>query len=152
MAIDSTFVAKFGKKITFPLFYQYIKAHKEYIFNKNIPHNSCLCEVCENASLLRKGLKRAITNGKEVPTNPHAIVKLYSCAGDKGCMMSECKRCKNRNLVVSDFVYENLLSDSSRSERENLVVELLRWSKDDGAAKVEVTLDWKMPLLHGKKP
>ena len=62
--------------ITFSLFYQYTKAHKEYIFNKNIRHNSCLCEVYENTSFLVKGLKSAITNGNEVPTNLHAIVEL----------------------------------------------------------------------------
>ena len=49
-----------------------MKAPKEYMFLKNIPHNSCLCEVCKNASLLGKGLKRAIINGNEVP-----MVELY---------------------------------------------------------------------------
>ena len=79
------------------------------------------------------------------------IVELYSCTGDKGCMMSDCERFKNQNLVVSDFVNENLSSDPSDTESENLEAKFLRWSKDDGAAKVKLPLMWKMPLLHGKK-
>ena len=74
-------------------------------------------------------------------------VELYSCTGDKGCMMSECEKFKNHNLVVNDFVNENLSSDSSDSESENLEVKFLRWSKDDGAAKVEVTLDEQDALI-----
>ena len=37
--------------------------------------------------------------------------------GDKGCMMSECEKCKNHSLVISDFV--NLVSDASDSQSEN---------------------------------
>ena len=49
-------------------------------------------------------------------------------------MMSECERSTNHNLVVSDFVNGNLSSNSSYSESE-------KWSKDDGASKIEVALD-----------
>ena len=68
------------------------------------------------------------------------IVEPFSCSGDKGCLMSECEWFNNHNLVVSDFVNENLSSNSSDSESENLEVKFFWWSKDDGAAKVEVTL------------
>ena len=54
--------------------------------------------------------------------------------------MNECERQKNHN-DVSNFVNENLSSDFSDSESENLEVKFLWRSKDDGAAKVEVTLD-----------
>ena len=60
----------------------------------------------------------------------------------------ECERCKNHSFVVSDFVNENLSSDSSESESQTLEVKFLRWSKDDGAAKVEVTLDVEVIILH----
>ena len=79
------------------------------------------------------------------------IVELYSSTGDKGCMMSDCERFKNQNLVVNDFVNENLSPDSSDSERENLEVNFFRWSKDDGAAKVEVTLDVEDTLIAWQK-
>lgn len=100
-----------------------------------------------NRSLLEKGLKRGIINGEEVPTNPHAIFQLYYCTGDKSCMMSECERCKNHNLAVNDFVNENLSSDSSDSESENLEVKFLRGNKDDGATKIKVTLDVEDALV-----
>ena len=35
-------------------------------------------------------------------------------------MMSKWEKCKNHNLVVSDFVNENISSDASDSESENL--------------------------------
>ena len=62
------------------------------------------------------------------------VVELYSCTGDKGYMMSD-------NLVVSDFVNENLSSDSSDSEGEKLEVKFLWWGNDDGASKVKFTPD-----------
>ena len=60
--------------------------------------------------------------------------------------MNECERCKHHN-DVSNFVNENLSSDFSDSESENLEVKFLRRSKDDGAAKVEVTLDAEEVLV-----
>ena len=60
--------------------------------------------------------------------------------------MNECERYKHHN-DVSNFVNENLSSDFSDSESENLEVKFLRWSKDDGAAKVEVTLDAEEVLV-----
>ena len=50
------FPSKFGKLITLSLFYKFIKARKQYIYNKKISQNTCLCEICENNSLLGKGL------------------------------------------------------------------------------------------------
>ena len=54
---------------------------------------------------------------------------------------------KNHNIVASDFVNENLSADSSDSEIENLVVKFLRWSKDNGAGNIEVTLDLEDALI-----
>ena len=30
--------------------------NKQYIYNKNIPHTSCLCDTCEKSVLLAKGI------------------------------------------------------------------------------------------------
>ena len=68
------------------------------------------------------------------------IVELYSCTGDKGYMMSD-------NLAVSDFVNENLSSDSSDSEGEKLEVKFLWWRNDDGASKVKFTPDVEYTLV-----
>ena len=35
--------------ITASITNELIKFNKEYIYNQNIPHASCLCEICENA-------------------------------------------------------------------------------------------------------
>ena len=53
--ITETYEKMFGKQ--FALFYRFVKKHKEYIYNRKIPHNTCLCEIRENASLLAKGIK-----------------------------------------------------------------------------------------------
>ena len=59
MSSGEGFEANFEKKLSFTLFYKFIKARKQYIFNSKIPQYTCLCEVCENAVLLAKGLHNA---------------------------------------------------------------------------------------------
>ena len=49
---DDSFQSKFNKKITFWQLYNFSKEHKENKFDKNISHESCACEVCENVRLL----------------------------------------------------------------------------------------------------
>ena len=41
------FESKFNVKLTFRQLYDFIKVNKYYIFNKQIPHTACLCEICE---------------------------------------------------------------------------------------------------------
>ena len=77
-----------------------------------------------------------------------SIVELYSCTGGKGCIMGKCEKCKNHNLAVGDFVNENLSSNRSDSESENLDVNFLWWSKNDGADKVEVTFDVEDAVIN----
>ena len=50
-----SFQTTFDKPLSFSLFYNFIKAHKIYIFIKKIPRNNYLCRVCENTYLLGKG-------------------------------------------------------------------------------------------------
>ena len=49
-----TFQLKFDNVLSFSLFCKFIKSHKQYIFNKKIHQNTCLCEVCENTNTLWK--------------------------------------------------------------------------------------------------
>ena len=53
---EESFETGFGKELTFLQFYDFLKLHKGYTFNSNIPHISCLCEIYENYSLFAKGL------------------------------------------------------------------------------------------------
>ena len=73
-----TFPSKFDKLLTFSPFYKFIKARKQYIYNIRIPQNTSLCEICENTSLLGKGLNNACKS-KDVSFDPHSIVEKYYC-------------------------------------------------------------------------
>ena len=53
---EESFEGKFGKEITFSQLYDYLKLQKKHSFNSVIPHTSYLYEMCENSSLLAKGL------------------------------------------------------------------------------------------------
>ena len=53
---SSNFVSTFSEKLSFSQLYDFIKSHKQFVYNKNIPHTSCLCDTCENIVLLAKGL------------------------------------------------------------------------------------------------
>ena len=89
---------------------------KQYIFNNKIPHNTCLCEVCENTTLLGKGLNQAC-NVKKIPSDPHAIVEEYSCCSDsKDCMMSSCNDCKSHGLTAEDFEEQQQKQSAEESD------------------------------------
>ena len=68
------FPSKFDELMTLSLFYKFIKARKQYIYNKKISQNTCLCEICENNSLSGKGLNNACEQ-KDVPFDPNSIVE-----------------------------------------------------------------------------
>ena len=70
------FENKFGEPLSFSKFYRFISSKKQIVLQKDIPDTSCLCEVCENASLMA----RAVTKVKHGhPMNPHDIVERYTC-------------------------------------------------------------------------
>ena len=60
---SETYTEGFAGKLTFSMFYKFIKMHKEYVFHNNIPHYTCLCEVCEMQYYSQKGWA--------VPANPN---------------------------------------------------------------------------------
>ena len=58
----------FDCSLTFTQLYNYLKSKKQYIYNKYIPHGSCLCEICENAMLMAKEISKGLQNDlKDVP-------------------------------------------------------------------------------------
>ena len=84
----------FEKEPCFTLFYKFIKARRDYIFNCKIPQNTCLCETFEYVVLLARGLNQA--SNKSITCDPHAIVEDYSRnSNEKDCMLSICKECKS---------------------------------------------------------
>ena len=50
----------FGKKIKFHQLYKYIKSNREYVYSRDIPLSSCLCEICENVRFVAKALDKKI--------------------------------------------------------------------------------------------
>ena len=126
------------KDISFTLFYKFIKARKQYIFNCKIPQNTCLCETCENAVLLAWGLNEACK--KSIPYDPYAIVEEYSCnSNKKDCMMSIYEECKSHGLEQDDFNKKNYETDendgdsSSSSDSDgddDAVCKYYQWKKE----------------------
>ena len=45
---SSNFVSTFLERLIFSQLYDFIKSHKQFVYNKNIPHTSCLYDACEN--------------------------------------------------------------------------------------------------------
>jgi len=60
LASGEGFKDRFVKKLSFSLFYKFIKARKQYIFNNKIPQYTCLCEVCENTVLVGQRLEPSV--------------------------------------------------------------------------------------------
>ena len=100
-----SFQDEFSERLQFNQHYDFIKKNKIYVFNKDIPHNSCLCETCENATLLGRGIN--LSCQKKVPTNAHKLVETYVCdSNDADCMAGECDTCLAANLITDDFCGE----------------------------------------------
>ena len=115
---EESYAQAFDDK-SFRMLHRFINEHKQYIYNKRIPHNTCLCEICENTVLLSKGIARAFPSN--IPTNPHTIAEHYSCDSDAAeCMLGQCDECNDHGLKPEDF--EKTLSashsDSDSEERE----------------------------------
>ena len=74
---EESFKVKFGEPLTFTKFYQFIKKKKQFIFQRDIPYTSCLCEICENTTLMAKAIgkeKKAIQQHHMIlPKNTPAI-------------------------------------------------------------------------------
>ena len=74
---NDSYVDSYGEELPFSVLYRFLQEHKQHIFNKNVPHNACLCEICENTVLLSKGISRIAS--VQIPTDSHTIVEHYSC-------------------------------------------------------------------------
>ena len=74
---SSNFVPSFSEKLSFSQLYDFIKSHKQFVYNKNIPHTLCLCDTCEYIVLLAKGLNnyKRLTASARLPETLHDIVE-----------------------------------------------------------------------------
>ena len=146
---SETYTERFAEKLTFSMFYKFIKMHKEYVFHKNIPHYTCLCEVCENTVLLAKGLGHACKS-QHVPSDPHSIVKFYSCNDSGACMMNLCDECSTHGLTEEDFTKKSSESDSDDTSKEDCdsCIQFYQWKKNDAGyiTKMHVVINIEQVL------
>ena len=107
----------FGKDITFAQFYDVLKRHKEYIFNKKFPHWSCLCQIYENALLMVNGLNKKLYPESGLPATINELVAKLSCEDVEKCMFGKCEKYSSKIVCHEDFNVD-LIADSD-SEHSN---------------------------------
>ena len=91
------FKDEFGESLSFSRLYDFIKGKKQIILQKDIPETSCLCEICENASLMAKAVSK---RRNAHPTNAHDIVERYSCdCKNISCITNDCAECKPEKII-----------------------------------------------------
>ena len=67
-----------------------------------MPQNSCLCKVCENTSLMEKGLRQSC-KPKDILMDPQLLHYLYDLDLND-YMMSLYSECKHDGLSVDDLI------------------------------------------------
>ena len=104
---EDSFMNEFGRKLSFRQIYKLIKANQQHIYNKNIPHATCLCGICENAVFFMQGLNKCLPNKLNLPSNPHDIVEKISChSNNQDCMSSECNNCKLLEKIAESGAFK----------------------------------------------
>ena len=132
------------------MLHPFLNEHKQYIYNKRIPHSTCFCEICENTVLLSKGIARAFPSN--ITTNPHTIAEHYSCDSDAAeCMLGQCDECSDHGLKPEDFEKtlsaSHSYSDSEERELDRTVGFYKRKRGDSGnIIKSQVTLSTEVAL------
>ena len=92
----------FNTKWIFHQLYKFLKEHKEFVFNRDIPQTSCLSEICENLIFLAKSMSPKLN--LSIQTNIHSLVETYSFdSSSKVCMYSTCDECRDTGLKLDDF-------------------------------------------------
>ena len=128
---EDSFMNEFGRKLSFRQFCELIKANKQYIYSKNIPYSTCLCEICENAVFFMQGLNKILPKELNLPSNPHDIVEKFSCDSNKqDCMNSECNNCKLPEKIA----------ESGALETDDIIFD--EWRQvDPKVQKVSISID-----------
>ena len=78
--------------------------HKEVAYSSYIPHSSCLCKVCENASLLAKGIKLSLKSSDILSPTAHDLVETHTRdSSSNDSILGKCQECLKPGLSLSDF-------------------------------------------------
>ena len=110
---EDSFVSQFGRKVSFRQLHTLVKFNKLYIYNKNNPHATCLCEICDNAVFFIQGLNQSLPKELNLPSNRHGIVEKFSCNSDSpDCMnlnaknVNWLKNCWNWSLWTRHYHFQ----------------------------------------------
>ena len=110
-----SFSNAFGRPLKFALLYV-LKLHKEYVFNEDIPQWSCLCELCENVTLLATGVNKVLKD--KLPTSPHNIVEKFSCSSTRHSMYDACcEICSSIDINIPDNM--EIIESQNEGSNEN---------------------------------
>ena len=135
----SSFPETFQRDLSFRQLYEFLKGHKELAWNDQIPQSYCLCELCENAVFLAKGINSNVKS-KILATNVHDLVEANAC----DYMVGECELCLTSNLSSSDF------------DEEKTTISFLNWQRVDKKYCENLSFDqaiekWNSTILTIKK-
>lgn len=159
----NTFTAKFGKKLKFSQLYQFLKLHKEYKWNRDLPHESCTCEVCENTRLLTTAINRKIrVADNKLPTSAKEIVEQFSCDRQNAeCMSGTCPDCPTVHLPDEAFKFNQAENEgdgdghdsTSDTDADIPDITYYKWMTVNSKIQkvgVEIAIDELQPLLTEK--
>ena len=106
---------------------------KQFIFQRDIPETSCICEVCENAEMMAKGMRKSKPSH---PVNAHDIVERYSCdSDDPDCMKSICPTCQIISSFDASFQSSQSDEESIQSDADSDYVSYGAWVREDKKKK-----------------
>ena len=146
MQTEDSFMNEFGRKLLFHQLYELIKANKQYICNKNIPHSTCLCKICENTVVFMQGLNKSLPKELNVPSNPHDIVEKFSCdSNNQHCVNSECNNCKLPEKIAESGAFET--HDIKLDEWRQVDCKVQKVSVSIDVQNVSASFDAHVPTL-----
>lgn len=134
VGMNESYTDVFDEDLSFTQLYQFLKVRKQYVWNKNIPEASCLCEICENITLFAKGVNKSLK--LNLANNPHTLVEENSCdSSAKACMNGLCEDCE------TPITWMQFGTDTDENEIES-EVSFYKWTKLEGKTqKVVISLE-----------
>ena len=109
---SSNFVSTFSEKLSFSQLYDFIKSHKQFVYNKNIPHTSCLCDTCENVVLLAKSLNNYNDSQLQLVFLKHRMISLKNTAVHLMTKFDDCTECSSGKLYEFNAYSESDLDSN----------------------------------------
>ena len=115
---SSNFVSTFWEKLSFSKLYDFIESHKQFVYNKNIPHTPCLCDTCKNICWLKV---RIIINDLQLQLVflKHRMISLKNTAVYLTTNFDDCTECSSGRLCQlpdsNAYSESDLDSDSDTS-------------------------------------